>query len=202
VNWLTERIKDMGRGMGGFAYRLSRDHLPSPEGGLRTVPAREAFDATRLQVLGEARKAADQAYLLLEDEGAAERRIGELPELTEPSPETGMVGPIDYTIAVPAGLGTVVYLPDDHRDGQDVQAFFEVEPGVAGRARFTGDLSSHFGGTVAAVSIQPPTHCGDGPCDTDQDCHGCTECRCATWNGGSSEFVHHLACWCDEHRCR
>jgi hypothetical protein len=207
VNWLTERIADFGE----FARTLPIEQLPGPEGGLRRMPVRQAFDAVQLGVAEGAAWAADQSYLLLEHEAAAGRRLREL--ATEPLMSSDAdTPPSDFTIGLGVGAGTVMYLPDDDRDESDVQAFTEIE-GRTGRIRLHGDLPEGFGGIVTEGSTDPTTHCFDGACgDTEPRCLGCNDCRCYTFSEHAEKVRRRfrersipwlvIRCYCKSHHSR
>lgn len=206
MNWLAERIANLD----GFANLLSEEFLPPAE-GMHTVPAHQVFGAARLYVGEEAQEVASQSFLIFEDEYGAERRLADLPELIRPQSGTGMMEPIDYTIALPAGRDLAVYLPDDDRPGYDVQAFIAIEPGFIGRSRLTGELSDDFGGSVSSAVVQSPNHCSDGPCSSAHDCHGCVECECRRFRASKMDNARfgmqswgpkYFACWCAAHSCR
>jgi hypothetical protein len=206
LNWLSERIASLD----GFANLLSQEFLPPAE-GLHTVPARQAFDVAQLYLGEEVERVADQSFIVLEDKYGAERRLFDLPELSRPESDTGVLESIDYTIALSAGRGLVVYLPDDDRPDYDVQAFISIRPGLIGRSRLTGDLPNDFGGAVNNAVVQSPNHCSDGPCSSAHDCHGCVECECRRFRtsrmnnmrfGVQSWGPKYFACWCAAHKCR
>jgi hypothetical protein len=200
MNWLADRISELDN----FVELVPEQYLPEPD-GLRVMPGMQAFQAVRLQATEEVQAIASNTFIVLEGQFAWQSRIQTLPyfESTDETP-----GPIDYTIALHrGGHDMAIYLPDDSRDGYDVQAFVQIQPGVIGRVRLTGELSNGFG-LVTQGSVQAPRHCSDGPCGSAQRCQGCAGCECRHFRGRDERFRNRpwypktIACWCATHKCR
>jgi hypothetical protein len=206
VNWLTERVFDVG-GFGGLASFVSPEYLPAP-GKPSRLRAGPVFDAVHLEIAEEISWVRENTFILLEHEGDAVRQLNALPEVTI---DRGQLISPGYTVAFPVGGETIVYLPDDDSPDSTVQVFLEKSSGIIGRARLSGNLPDDFGGQAQTATISDTTHCSEGVCGGAIQCGGCPGCDCCTFAdegtdarsrlrlSRKAEHVWVERCYCESH---
>jgi hypothetical protein len=174
VNWLTARVAELEtfKSLYDSAFQLR-------ETPMRQLPfkyLRDALLSYGVQSdLDRVQELADYAYLYIEDGRSAAIRIKRARTVNWGEPPG--IGPLLFTTAVNDRHGSVLYLPDDDTDKQDVQLFTPGELSQISRLRLTGDLTPSSADLTRA-SLLTPEVCSDGPCAEWGDECGGNGCRC------------------------
>jgi hypothetical protein len=183
MNWLTARLAQLH-----YFGDIAQGELDTPEPGLHILPYARIYEALRgIDVIIDADSSLDPYFLLAEDVESASARAGRATAVNAQAPP-----PLNFTLALDDGKGTVLYLPEDQLPAEDLQLFVFVDQRIS-RVRSSGEFGESYA-RLLITDIQPLPRCSDGPCQVwGQACGEGCECRKREVTGAvSSRLPEHF----------